>query len=285
MSKKFKNIKKRLSKRYRYVIVNDLTHENLFRIKSTAFKAIAIAVSLVILLCVLIFSIIAYTPLKQILPGYPSYKTQRAAIENAEKVDSLESQIRVMTIQLTNIQRIIRGEAPLPVDSLINLGKVEQAQQLIQSTTNADSILRHKIDSIERYNISSNKNIEQIEGMLFFPPVKGVITQTFNPATGHPYIDIAVIDNSAVRAILDGTIIAAYWSDETGYNIQIQHSNDLISVYKHNTKLLKEVGDKVTAGTTVSLAGNAGSISTGPHLHFELWHKGDAIDPQLYINF
>jgi lipoprotein NlpD len=141
------------------------------------------------------------------------------------------------------------------------------------------------VDSIERYNLSNNRNIEQIEGLLFFTPVKGVITQGFNPAAEHPFVDIAIKDGSAICSILDGTVIAAYWSDDTGYNIQIQHSNDLVSIYKHNTKLLKGVGDKVTAGTTISLAGNAGSLSTGPHLHFELWHKGEPVDPNLYINF
>ena len=162
MPKKFKNIKKRLSKIYRFVIVNDQTHENLFRIKASALKVILLGTLFFCILCALIFSIIAYTPLKQVLPGYPSYQTQRAAIENATKVDSLESRIRVMTIQLTNIQRIIKGEAPLPIDSLLNIGKVEQAEKLLSGETVADSILRHKVDSIERYNLSNNRNIEQI---------------------------------------------------------------------------------------------------------------------------
>ncbi|MBR2947654.1 MAG: M23 family metallopeptidase [Bacteroidales bacterium] len=285
MSKKFKNLKKRLSKRYRFVIVNDTTHENLFRVKATGIRVIVLATLFITLLCAMIFSIIAYTPLKQILPGYPSYQTQRAAVDNATKVDSLETKIRVMTIQLTNIQRIIKGQTPLPIDSLLNIGKVEQAEKLLSGGNYADSLLRHKVDSIERYNLSNNRTIEQIEGMLFFTPTKGVITQGFDPGAGHPYVDIAIKDGSAVCSVLDGTIIAAYRTDETGYNIQIQHANDLVSVYKHNTKLLKKVGDKVSAGTTISLAGNAGSLSTGPHLHFELWHKGEPVDPNLYINF
>ena len=121
--------------------------------------------------------------------------------------------------------------------------------------------------------------------MLFFPPVKGVVTESYNPGKGHPFVDIAVQNNSAVCAVLEGTVIAAYWNDDTGYNIHIQHSNDLVSIYKHNTKLLKKVGDRVSAGATISLAGNAGDLSTGPHLHFELWHSGEPIDPSLYINF
>jgi len=119
----------------------------------------------------------------------------------------------------------------------------------------------------------------------FFPPVKGIISDGFNLATNHPFLDIAAPTNAVVSAVLDGTIIMANWTDETGFTIQIQHSNDLISIYKHNSKLLKKTGDRVNAGTAISLVGNTGELSTGSHLHFELWHKGVAIDPSKYIKF
>ena len=159
------------------------------------------------------------------------------------------------------------------------------AEEIMYTNMMADSILREKVDSVEKYNLSSNSQMQMIEGMLFFPPVKGILTEEFNKAINHPYVDIAVQENSAVCSVLKGTIIAAYWTDETGYNIHIQHDNDLISIYRHNTKLLKKTGDTVDAGTPVSLAGNAGELSSGPHLHFELWHKGVPIDPTLYIKF
>ncbi|MDY5823883.1 MAG: M23 family metallopeptidase, partial [Candidatus Coprenecus sp.] len=251
----------------------------------TMLGAISAAVLLLLFIVAFVFSMIAYTPLKLIIPGYPSYQTQRVAIENAAKVDSLEKRMKIMTIRLENLRRVLNGEKSLPIDSLINIGKADIAEKIMYTNMMADSILRERVDSVEKYNLSSNSQMQMIEGMLFFPPVKGILTEEFNKAINHPYVDIAVQENSAVCSVLKGTIIAAYWTDETGYNIHIQHDNDLISIYRHNTKLLKKTGDTVDAGTPVSLAGSAGDLSSGPHLHFELWHKGVPIDPTLYIKF
>ena len=285
MSERNKVTRKKLLTRYRFVIVEDQTHENKFKIKGTMLGAISAAVPLLLYIVAFVFSMIAYTPLKLVIPGYPSYQTQRVAIENAAKVDSLEKRMKIMTIRLENLRRVLNGEKSLPIDSLINIGKADMAEEIMYTNMMADSILREKVDSVEKYNLSSNSQMQMIEGMLFFPPVKGILTEEFNKAINHPYVDIAVQENSAVCSVLKGTIIAAYWTDETGYNIHIQHDNDLISIYRHNTKLLKKTGDTVDAGTPVSLAGNAGELSSGPHLHFELWHKGVPIDPTLYIKF
>lgn len=285
MSERNKVTRKKLLTRYRFVIVEDQTHENKFKIKGTMLGAISAAVLLLLFIVAFVFSMIAYTPLKLVIPGYPSYQTQRVAIENAAKVDSLEKRMKIMTIRLENLRRVLNGEKSLPIDSLINIGKADMAEEIMYTNMMADSILREKVDSVEKYNLSSNSQMQMIEGMLFFPPVKGILTEEFNKAINHPYVDIAVQENSAVCSVLKGTIIAAYWTDETGYNIHIQHDNDLISIYRHNTKLLKKTGDTVDAGTPVSLAGSAGDLSSGPHLHFELWHKGVPIDPTLYIKF
>lgn len=285
MSERNKVTRKKLLTRYRFVIVEDQTHENKFKIKGTMLGAISVAVLLLLFIVAFVFSMIAYTPLKLVIPGYPSYQTQRVAIENAAKVDSLEKRMKIMTIRLENLRRVLNGEKSLPIDSLINIGKADIAEKIMYTNMMADSILREKVDSVEKYNLSSNSQMQMIEGMLFFPPVKGILTEEFNKAINHPYVDIAVQENSAVCSVLKGTIIAAYWTDETGYNIHIQHDNDLISIYRHNTKLLKKTGDTVDAGTPVSLAGSAGDLSSGPHLHFELWHKGVPIDPTLYIKF
>ena len=285
MSERNKVTRKKLLTRYRFVIVEDQTHENKFKIKGTMLGAISAAVLLLLFIVAFVFSMIAYTPLKLIIPGYPSYQTQRVAIENAAKVDSLEKRMKIMTIRLENLRRVLNGEKSLPIDSLINIGKADIAEKIMYTNMMADSILRERVDSVEKYNLSSNSQMQMIEGMLFFPPVKGILTEEFNKAINHPYVDIAVQENSAVCSVLKGTIIAAYWTDETGYNIHIQHDNDLISIYRHNTKLLKKTGDTVDAGTPVSLAGSAGDLSSGPHPHFELWHKGVPIDPTLYIKF
>ncbi|HIZ85396.1 MAG TPA: M23 family metallopeptidase [Candidatus Coprenecus stercoravium] len=286
MSEKNKPARKRPARKYLFAILDNDTHDYLYAIRGTKHAALSGIIGIAALLCVITFCITAFTPVKRVIPGYPTSSTQKQAVENAAMVDSLENRVRVMTLQLTNIRRIIAGEVPLPLDSLLSVGGVETAETAAEAMEHsADSILREKIDSIEKYNLRPSGSEPQIEGMLFFPPAKGVVTESYNPGKGHPFVDIAVQNNSAVCAVLDGTVIAAYWNDDTGYNIHVQHSNDLVSIYKHNTKLLKKVGDKVSAGTTISLAGNAGDLSTGPHLHFELWHQGEPIDPSLYINF
>ncbi len=286
MSEKNKEAKKQPDRKYLFAILDDDTHDFRFIIRGTKLAAIFAVAGSLALICIITFCLVAFTPLKRIMPGYPSYSTQREAVENAAMVDSLENRMRIMTLQLNNIRRIIAGEEPLPLDSLLSKNGVESTEITAEAMDHhADSILREKIDSIEKYNLRPSGAEPRLEGLIFFPPVKGVVTEKYNPAKGHPFIDIAVQNNSAVCAVLDGTVIAAYWTDDTGYNIQIQHNNDLISIYKHNTRLLKKVGEKVSAGTTISLAGDAGSISTGSHLHFELWHKGEPIDPSLYINF
>ncbi|HIZ87286.1 MAG TPA: M23 family metallopeptidase [Candidatus Coprenecus pullistercoris] len=285
MSEKNKPVRKRPARKYLFAILDNDTHDYLFAVRSTKHSAVSWIVGMALLICIVTFCLTAFTPLRRIIPGYPSYSTQKEAVENAAMVDSLENRMRIMTLQMTNIQRIIAGQDPLPIDSLLSSGMQESSGKDDMAASNkADSILREKIDSIEKYNLLPSASEPQLEGMLFFPPVKGVVTEPYNPSAGHPFVDIAVQNNSAVCSILDGTVIAAYWNDDTGYCIHIQHSNDLVSIYKHNNKLLKDVGDRVSAGTTISLAGNTGNLSTGPHLHFELWHEGEPIDPSLYIN-
>ena len=148
-----------------------------------------------------------------------------------------------------------------------------------------ESLLRATVLKDEQFNIVGRQKIAQIEGLHFFPPVKGIVTEDFNQAINHPYVDIAAPENSVVSSVLNGTVISSGWNDETGYTIQVQHDNNLISIYKHNAKILKKIGDKVNAGTPIALVGNTGSLSTGAHLHFELWHKGEPINPSNYIKF
>lgn len=279
--------KKKLTKRYRFSILEDNTHKVRFQFKASRLSAIIGGVAVVVLLLTVLLAIIAYTPLKRLIPGYPSPETRREAIQNAAKIEKLEQQLIIWSIQMENIQRIYKGEKPQNIDSLLRDSSIFQNAQIASIADTEDSLLKERFLKQEEFDISSIRTakIEQIEGLLFFPPIKGVITEQYNPAIGHPFIDIAAPNNSTVSAVLDGTIISAGWNDETGFNIQIQHSNDLVSIYKHNTRILKKAGDKVTAGTPIALVGDEGSLSTGPHLHFELWHKGEPIDPTIYINF
>ncbi|MDD2293705.1 MAG: M23 family metallopeptidase [Bacteroidales bacterium] len=279
---------KRSNNNLRINIINSDSHKALFSVKFTKFTLILVLSLFILLLIVGTYLVTSRTAVKYTIPGYPSAATKQMAVENVIKIDSLERIIEMWSMQLTNIQRIVSGREPVAMDSIAqrkNDGTIDAASREMYAKD--DSILREEILKQERFNISYNtkKKIEQIEGLHFFTPVKGIITEDYNKAINHPFVDIAAAVNTIVYAVLDGTVVYAGWNDDTGYTIQIQHDNDIISTYKHNEKLLKSVGDKVTAGTPIALVGNTGNLSTGSHLHFELWHKGEAVDPTLYIKF
>ena len=185
-----------------------------------------------------------------------------------------------------NLKRVLAGEEALKIDSiLINTTKSAVNEAELAGLMKKDSMLRQGVLEEEQFGISARKQRDlPIEGMLFFTPLKGVVSQGYDAAI-HPYVDIAAASGSVVKAVLDGTVIFTGWSADTGHTIQIQHDGDIISIYKHNEKLLKKTGEKVSAGTPIALVGNTGEMTTGPHLHFELWHKGETVDPTKHISF
>ena len=286
MAKVKKDKKKRsIRNKYRFAIFNDTSHEELFVFRANGLNMILSICLAIIFIIAAVTVLISYTPLREFIPGYPNAQTRRAIVQNAIKVDSLEQEVKLWDYHLRNIQRVITGQKPLDNEE-ITAGGDTTSISAERRGAREDSLLRAEVIKQEQFSLGTKrKHIEQIEGLHFFPPVKGIVSDGFNLATNHPYIDIAAPKNSVVSAVLDGTVISAGWSDETGFTIQIQHSNDLISIYKHNAKLLKKTGDKVSAGSAISLVGDSGDLSTGTHLHFELWHKGVAIDPAKYIKF
>jgi len=287
MAKKIiKNKQTRLRNKFRFSIFNDTSHEELFVFRANGLMMLLSIILAVIFIIVSVTILISYTPIRELIPGYPSAQTRRAIVQNAIKLDSLERTVKLWDFQLNNIQRIVTGQQPLELENIAVKSDTSKSTEINTKLSKNDSLLRLEVMKQEQFNLGGEKNrVNQIEGLHFFPPVKGIVSDGFNLATSHPYVDIAATENSVVTAVLDGTVIMANWTDETGFTIQVQHSNDLISIYKHNSKLLKRIGDKVNAGTAIALVGNTGSLSTGYHLHFELWHKGVAIDPTKYINF
>ena len=269
---------------YRLVIVDNHNHKQLwvFSVRKAEFWVTVIS-SLVAFL-VLIYCLIAFTPIRKTIPGYPDSRSRKAAVQTAIKVDSLERVISRWELYSENLRRVFGGEEPLKLDSLLNnagAGTEKSRNELSRQ----DSILRNNVVSQEKFSVSQKRHRSlPIEGMHFFPPLKGVISQGYDKVI-HPYIDITAPANSVVMSVLDGTVIFAGWNEDYGYNIQIQHENDIVSIYKHNMKLLKSTGDKVKAGTPIALVGNTGNLSTGEHLHFELWYKGEAVDATKYISF
>ena len=272
--------------KFRLALIDDKTHQHLFNIHFTKTQFFVAVISIIVVFTAIIYSAIAYTPIRTFIPGYPDAHSKRAAIQNAIRIDSLENVIYRWELYSENLRRVVEGEEPLKIDSIINASRRNTGIAADEATLALrDSMLRQQVKEEEQFGISDrDKRNLPIEGLHFFTPLKGVVSQGYDPAI-HPYIDITAQAGSVVKATLDGTVISDGWSEEAGYTIQIQHEGDIISIYKHNEKLLKKTGDKVTAGSPIALVGNTGTLSTGEHLHFELWYKGEAVDPARYINF
>ena len=272
--------------KFRLAVIDDRTHKHLFNLHFTRTGFFVGLVSVLVVLTALIYSLVPFTPLRTFIPGYPDAHSKRAAIQNAMRIDSLENVIYRWELYSENLRRVVDGEEPLKIDSIINARSSRQVpQEELEELALKDSLLRQHVKDEEQFGISDrDKRNLPIEGLHFFTPLKGVVSQGYDPAI-HPFVDITAPAGSVVKATLDGTVIYDGWSEDAGYTIQIQHDGDIVSIYKHNEKLLKKTGDKVTAGSPIALVGSTGSLSTGDHLHFELWHKGESVDPTRYISF
>lgn len=274
------------SNNLRLTLVDDDTHDKIWSRKFTKMGALITAITVVVVSVTVIFCLIAFTPIRTLIPGYPDARTKHDAIQNAIRIDSLQSVITKWELYSENLRRVVDGQEPLRIDSLMEVRNNAAAKAADpKEIARKDSLLRKEVTDEDKFNIkSSSSRTLPIEGMHFFTPLKGVVSQGYDKAL-HPYIDITAPGNSVVMSVLDGTVISAGWTDTEGYTIRIQHEGDIISVYKHNQKLMKKTGDKVTAGTPIAILGGTGSLSDGEHLHFELWHNGEAVDPTKYISF
>ena len=274
------------SNNLRFTIVDDDTHDKLWSRKFTRIGVLVTAITVIVVTISVIFCIIAFTPVRALIPGYPEARTKHDAIQNAIRIDSLENVITKWELYSENLRRVVDGQEPLKIDSLMEVRRSAASTAAdMKEIAQKDSLLRKEVADEDRFDIKSNSSRTlPIEGMHFFTPLKGVVSQGYDKAL-HPYIDITAPGNSVVMSVLDGTVISDGWTDTEGYTIRIQHEGDIISVYKHNQKLMKKTGDKVTAGTPIAILGGTGSLSDGEHLHFELWHKGEAVDPTKYISF
>ncbi len=285
-SKSKKKYINKLKDKYRLSIYNDQTYEEVLVLRLSRLNVITVVGSLAILLVIIVTVLIAFTPLREFIPGYPDGNTRRNIVHNALKVDSLEREVVQWRNYLGNLNAILRGEAPNSFESMPDSAIRYKDINFTRSVE--DSLLRLQIEEEELYNLSvtdARKGKQGFSSLHFFPPVKGVITNSFNVQQSHFGVDVVASPNEVVVAIADGTVILSNWTLETGYVIQIQHESDLVSVYRHNSKLLKRAGTKVKAGEAIAIIGNSGELTTGPHLHFELWHNGNPINPEKYITF
>jgi len=284
--KKRKKFFRKLTHKYRVVLFNEDTYEEVGAMRLTRLNLVTFIGMVLILLVAIVFSLIAYTDIRELIPGYPDAAMRQHIRSNAMRLDSLAYEQAIRDQYFDNLNRIITGEAP---ENYMNdtTGIVNQKEIAFIRSSN-DSLLRQQVEAEEQFRLSvledEHANVDLYD-MHFFTPVNGIITRAFDPLEGHYGIDLVAAPNEVVKATLDGTVTISTWTLETGYVIQVQHDNDLISIYKHNASLFKSVGEKVQAGDAIAIVGNSGELTTGPHLHFELWHDRVPLNPVDYIVF
>ncbi|MFN4762056.1 M23 family metallopeptidase [Gillisia sp. Q332] len=275
----------KLLHKYRLVILNEDTFEEKLSFKLTRLNVfVVVTLSAIILIAGTTF-LIAFTGLREYIPGYSSATLKRQATELAYKTDSLQRVLMLNNQYYESVKRVLTGELDstnLNRDSVIKRG-INDPDLLNLNPSRADSLLRDQVAQEDKYNIFEEAGSEM--EFALFPPVKGSISEKYNIKTRHFAVDVVVSKNAPVKAVADGRVIFAEWSASTGYVIIIEHNYGLISVYKHNSSLTKEQGDFVRSGEVIAAAGSTGEYSTGPHLHFELWKEGNPVNPTDYIDF
>ena len=280
-----RKIKRKLLDKYRLIILNEHTFEERLSINLTRLNVFILVSLSAIILVVLTTVLIAFTPLREYIPGYSSASLKKKATELNYKTDSLQQVITLNDRYYESIKKVLQGEVSkvdFARDSMIQAVKLE-ASEVNLKPTQEDSLLREKVDKEDKYNLFESAT--SASNFVLFPPVNGTISESYNVKKKHFAVDIVVAKGTPIKATADGIVIFAEWTASTGYVVIIEHSYGLISVYKHNSALTKTQGDLVKAGEVIATAGNAGELSTGPHLHFELWNDGYPINPTNFIDF
>jgi len=283
--KEKKKLVTKLRNKYRLVILNDDTFEEKLSLKLSRLNVFFVVGILAVTLIAGTTVLIAFTPLKEYIPGYSSTSLRRKAFNLALEADSLKSQITYNQRYLLNIKNIIDGKPIINFnDSLVSDSVIKA--ELDFSVSKQDSQLRNFVEEAEQFDIApAAERPTKKKGFSFFVPAKGLITSAFDAENEHFGVDIVAKKNEVIKSCQDGVVIFSEWTAETGHVIVIQHPKEFLSVYKHNSALLKKQGELVKAGEPIAVIGNSGELSTGPHVHFELWYNGNPVNPENYISF
>lgn len=278
-------LKKKLLTKNRLVILNEETFEEIFSLKLNLMNVFVVLTTGAIFLIAITTYIIAFTPLREYIPGYASTKLKREATELALKSDSLEKAIKMNNAYIESIKKVLAGDVELAKLNKDSIMAAEQANpsDIDFKPSKEDSVLREQVAQEDKYNLFDKAQAKV--NLVLFAPVTGHITDKYDPKTKHFAVDIALPKNTPIKSVANGTVIFADWTPSTGYVIIIRHGDGIISVYKHAASLTKSQGDVVRTGEVVAMAGSTGQESTGVHLHFELWKDGFAIDPTNFIEF
>jgi murein DD-endopeptidase MepM/ murein hydrolase activator NlpD len=279
---------KNLKNKFRFVILNDETFEEKFALSLTRRNVWVFIATVSFTLVFITAAAIIYTPLKYFIPGFGDYNYRGQILQLQFKTDSLAETIQAREMWLQNLMDVAAGNIDTTKPAAKQPGEIDKSQIKLTELNDADKELRKEVEEDESFALSSsagNAMADEVKLMHPIAPVDGYVTDEYNAAKEHLGIDIATQQDAPVKAVLNGKVISANYTFETGYVIAVQHDNELVTFYKHNSKLLKKAGDSVKAGDVIAFAGNSGEHSTGPHLHFELWYQGKSLNPKDYIVF
>lgn len=282
-----KTLSERLTTKYQLVIRNE---ENLAEKSNVGFTyAKLMVVSASVFLVLFIFSLFLSKTLlaKWFDPKHAQMEANKKLYELALKVDSLAVEVNQKDIFIQNFQRILSGDTSSgfsdPAQALVNNQPVSAIGNM--ELASSDSMFRKEFEKNEFAMVSLNGKYRELEEIFFFTPITGFISDRYDVKKGHYGIDIVAKTNEPVKCLADGMVIMSSWTQDSGYVIAIQHRGNLVSVYKHNAGLLKKVGSFVNAGEIISIVGNSGEMTDGPHLHFEMWYNGNSLNPEDFVTF
>ncbi len=284
MTNKKNKLKKKLTHKYRLVISSEDNWEEKFSIRLNRLNVFIFTSLTALFLIAGTILLIAFTPLKEYIPGYDSTKLREQSQNLLFKTDSLEQVIIKNQKYIDNLALILSGDVDR--DSIMKINTEEELSSdnsdIDFSTSKVDSIFRAEVEREDRYNVTGDENKHNF---ILTAPIKGNLTQIFDSENKHFAIDIATKEGTPIKAVAEGTVIFSEWTSATGNVIIIDHENNLISVYKHNSANTKEQGDFVEQGEVIAISGSTGELSSGPHLHFELWYNGYPVNPTNFIDF
>lgn len=283
-----KSFRDKLKDSYRLIIRNNETFQEVGNYNLTRFQLYLSSLIFLLLFSIFIFLLIGFTPLKRLVPGYGKLSSNKELVNLNKKVLALENELSAQKLYTDNFRKIMVGDlktinevdqnnVDFP-DSLLNVERIKEDEQL-----------RREIDATETLLAPSkpgnNSSTKPLELIYLVPPIKGTISAGFDANNQHFGVDILAPKGSPIKTIMDGVVVMSDWTLDTGHTIGIQHSNNIFTFYKHNSAILKKTGSYVHSGEAIAIIGNSGTLSTGPHLHFELWQNGQPVNPTDFISF
>lgn len=267
-----KKFREKLKDTYRIVVIDNADLKEVGNYQLTMGRIYTLLLTSMLIFAILLMSLISFTPLRRLIPGYGDIEENREFIELRKKIGVLEEELDVQVTYTQGLQNMLSGNTELNVEMPFSDDKKEEKAGA-------------PIAALTKENVQESKVTQQLNNQYFVPPVIGTISASYDRATGHLGTDIMAPEDTPVKSIATGVVISSDFHLETGNTITIQHRNDIISIYKHNSALLKKAGDSVSPGEAIAIIGNTGELTDGPHLHFELWYKGTPVNPENFVIF